>query len=215
MKFSNLIYSIFPNRCPYCNKVINKEEISCRKCRKHFPKYVQARYTTGLNQCISSLPYVGIFSNAVKFFKFNGKKGYSHPLGKLMAKDIKREYADIYFDFITAVPLHKKRFEDRGYNQSEILAKVISKEIKVPYIETLIKKRNNKVQHTLTAKEREANVKGAYKVITKDIIKDKNILIIDDIITTGYTLTECTDMLLKAGAKSVYSATLCSVDFYY
>lgn len=165
--------------------------------------------------CLSSLPYVGIFRNAVRNFKFNGKRSYKTSLGKLVARDIKKEYKDKVFDIITAVPLHKSRFKERGFNQSAELARVISKELDIPYAETLIKKRNNKVQHTLKASERQTNVKGAYKVLNKDIIKNKNILIIDDIITTGCTLTECTDMLLKGGAKSVFCATVCSVDFYF
>ena len=89
------------------------------------------------------------------------------------------------------------------------MARTIAEELNIPYTETLFKHKNNKVQHTLKGKDRMNNVKNAYKVIDKSLIKDKNILIVDDIITTGCTIGECAKTLFKGGCNTVCCCTLC------
>ena len=199
----------FPNRCPFCNKVIEEKEIVCKDCIKKFPINYFDGFAIGGFRCISPFYYEDDFRKGMLNFKFYDKKYLGKPMGILMVDTIKKSYGDLHFDIITAVPLHNKRLKERGYNQSEILARTIAEELNIPYIETLFKHKNNKVQHTLKGKERMNNVKNAYKVIDKSLIKDKNILIVDDIITTGCTIGECAKTLFKGGCNTVCCCTLC------
>ena len=209
--FSIIKNFIFPKRCPYCNKLIKVSEYACNSCIDKFPFTYIDGFTKGGFICVSSFPYEDIFKNAILNIKFKSKTAYAPQVAVTMVRDINDCYKDKNFDFITSVPLHKKRYRKRGFNQSRLLAENISKQLKTPYIEALVKVKNNKPQHTIKGKERMSNVKNAYKVIDKAIIKDKNILIIDDIITTGYTLGECCKVLDKGGAKDVICATFCRV----
>ena len=113
-------------------------------------------------------------------------------------------------DIITAVPMYYKNMRERGYNQSELLAKECAEIFNIPYAELVEKHKKNKAQHTLKGKERESNVQGVYRVIDSQAVADKNILIIDDIITTGNTLGECCKVLKKAGCKNICCAALCA-----
>ena len=97
----------------------------------------------------------------------------------------------------------------RGYDQVELLAKAVSAEIPMPMYTTLKKTRNVRPQSTLiTEAERKANIMGAYRVIDPALIHGKNILLLDDVLTTGATATECAKTLLFAGAKNVYFASI-------
>ena len=130
---------------------------------------------------------------------------------KEISKVVDAHFKDI--DIITAVPLHKLRKKERGFNQSEILASKIGKLIGVPYVGLLVKFKKNKVQHSLPRLEREENVKNVYKAINENKIKGKNILLCDDIVTTGSTLRECAKILFEAGANKVYCATTAKAEF--
>ncbi|MCH5143311.1 MAG: ComF family protein [Clostridiales bacterium] len=117
-------------------------------------------------------------------------------------------------DCITYVPLTKKSAYKRGYNQSKLLAKSLSKRIQTPLLCGAIKRiKSGKAQKGLTGKQRIENVKGAFKVVKRDKFKDKNVLLVDDILTTGSTVNEISRILLKAGAKAVYVATAASVEY--
>ena len=131
----------------------------------------------------------------------------------MIVQSVLEVHEEINFDIITCVPMHKDDRKKRGYNQAELLARECAKIMNIPYIDTLEKHKKNKVQHSIKAKERAKNVRGVYRLIQKDIVKDKNILIIDDIITTGHTLGECAKVLSKGKCKSIRCAVVCSVIF--
>ena len=207
MIIEKIISAIFPSRCPFCRKVIREEEFCCEDCKKKFPNRVIKSLAKWNFTCISSFPYCENFRKAVLTLK--KQKTLGIPLGKILAESITEGYADFHFDIITAVPLYKSKFKKRGYNQAEILAREVSKKISVPYIEVLDKIKNTKDQHLLKGRARIFNVLNAYRAKDKDIIANKNILIIDDIITTGCTLGECARVIRKAGANKVYCATVC------
>lgn len=114
-----------------------------------------------------------------------------------------------FYDIIIPVPISKKRFKKRGYNQSFLIAKEIAKNFTIKLEEdVLIKTQNNIAQSTLNKKEREQNVKNAYKIINMEKIKNKNILLIDDIFTTGATVNECSKILKLGQAKKVDILTI-------
>ncbi len=124
-----------------------------------------------------------------------------------MAEAIRIAYKSECFDVITYVPLHKIRQKERGYNQSELLARELSYLLELPLECLLVKTKNNPPQHTTDAKHRSENVKNVYKVKDEARIENRRILLIDDIITTGNTLGECARMLKLAKAEKVCCAT--------
>lgn len=211
-KLKNSVKDIlFPVRCPYCETVIHKTEYACEDCKKKFPSPAIIKYAVGGYKCTSPFPYDEIFKKAVKTFKFGNKGGYAKQLAFPIVQSIIESYPGVNFDLITCVPMHKKRLIERGYNQAELLARECAKIMNIPYFDTLEKFKENREQHSIKASERAKNVKGVYRIIDKELINDKNILIIDDIITTGHTLGECAGILVKSGCNSVNCAVLCSV----
>ena len=108
------------------------------------------------------------------------------------------------YDIIGAVPIHKKRKAERGYNQSELIAKEIARNIKeIQYGNFLKKIRNNEKQSTLDKEERAENVKNVYEIQNKDIIFNKKVIVLDDIYTTGSTVNECSRILKENEAKEI------------
>ena len=114
------------------------------------------------------------------------------------------------YDIILSVPLHKKRLKERGYNQSQLIAKELVKEYNlhnnkkmIYYNDVIIKTKNIKPQSTKNLKNRIQDVIGIYEIKNKEKIIGKNIIIFDDIYTTGSTANECKKILLEAGANNV------------
>lgn len=211
--FQNIKELVFTVKCPYCGKVIKKTEYACDKCKAKFPQKSIQDYAIGGYKCAVAFPYDGIFKKAVLNFKFRNRGEYAKQLAFPVVQAIIEIFGDEIknFDFITAVPMHKNRVKARGYNQSELIARQCSMIMNIPYCEALVKFKENKTQHSIKAIERAQNVKGVYKAIDKNILANKNVLIIDDIITTGNTLGECARVLTKAGCKKVSCATVCCV----
>ena len=126
-----------------------------------------------------------------------------------MAALAKQIYGNNAFDFIACIPLTKKGKRERGYNQSELIAKEIAKQLCLPFYSTiLVKLFDNRPQHKLPAAERTGNVAGVFECTEPELAEGKKILLIDDIKTTGATLNECAKILLLNGAQEV--ACLCS-----
>ncbi len=202
---------LFPVRCPYCNRVIEKNEYACINCKKKFPQSAIRRYAFGGIECCSAFPYSTIFADAVKRFKFANLGSYAKQLAFPLVQSIIEVYGNTEFDIITCVPMHKTMQRKRGYNQAELLAVECANIMNIPYVNTLEKHKLNRAQHTVKANEREENVRGVYKAIQPDLIKGKNVLIIDDIVTTGHTLGECAKILKNSGCRCVCCAVVCSV----
>ncbi len=214
LDFKNRILElIFPPRCMFCSTVVPIGNCVCSKCACSItPKtFVRTILEFGEENidCISPFKYSGKVREAIWSFKFRGRKHYA----KYFAKVISREILNIYknFDVVTAVPLSELRVRQRGYNQSECLARLIAKSLGVKYDDLLIKTKENFPQHTLTLNERFENVKGVYRVSNIREVRNKNILLCDDVVTTGSTLKECAKMLKLFGAKSVTCCTIAYV----
>jgi competence protein ComFC len=128
-------------------------------------------------------------------------------------KDLKNLYLQNYFnaDYIIGIPMTKKSLRKRGYNQSILLAKALSEDTGVSYLDCVEKVKESKRQAKLGRAERLKNLKGVFKVINKKLVKDKTIVIVDDVSTTGATAQTVAERLKSAGAKSVYLLTVASV----
>jgi len=220
--FLNIIY---PSKCPLCGSapdVFNYSPI-CSTCWSKVKRYrgpscrfcgipFSSEYSKVCGQCLKKPPpfstvityglYEGVLAEAINQLKFHGVKRLSKPLGALLQSlNLPR------VDFIMPVPLSLKSLRERGYNQSLLIARVISKSVKVPLIiDALLKKKETSPQIGLSAKERLSNLKNAFEV--KGDIKGLRLLLVDDVMTTGATVTECSKQLIKAGAKEVIVLTL-------
>lgn len=202
----------FPVRCPYCKRPIDYREAACEEClHENFENILERKinvYGRAIVSNIAPASYEGKVREAICKYKFCGKKDYACQFATIMAKTFNERYSHDEYDFITSVPLSESRLKERGYNQAELLAQELSKAVKIPYKNVLKKVKDNKTQHDLNLEERIENVKGVYAVLDSNLVKGKRVLICDDIITTGSTLSECINELLKIGTKKVNSITL-------
>lgn len=212
VKYLNGVLRLFyPKRCPYCGCILTEKEPVCAVCRGKMPSEFAMRAFVGKNPCVAAFPYTGMFRRAVLDFKFKGRKYYGTPLAHPLASCVKTYYSEIDFDFVTAVPLHKSTERGRRFNQSRVLAEAAAGLLQVPYAELLSKTKKNRAQHTLKRREREANVKGVYNLCGQVDLKNKKVLLIDDIVTTGSTFAECSKVLCGKGCF-VYCAAFCCAE---
>lgn len=214
MSIGRKILSFFyPERCPYCNKLIEAEDIACKECMQKLIEK-QRPITRGAMgcRCVSSFVYDGHVRRMLLRIKYHERIQHIRQVAHIMAKDIRWCYGDNNFDLITAVPMHPKDKRERGYNQCDMLAKELSKLLDIPYAVTLEKVKKTRKQHHLTYSERKNNLRGAFKAIDKDSIKGKRILLIDDIVTSGYTLGNCAKALTKAKCSVICCATVADAE---
>ncbi len=202
--FINLI---FPAKCRLCANLIRegRNPFICRNCwgKIEFIK----NYPTAKIQAIGK--YAGALKTAIHLLKYEGKRSLANPLGNLLINHMEKNGGLEKIDFIVPVPLHKKRLREREFNQSLLLARLVGKHFHKPILESnLMRMRMTIPQVELDQKERLKNMQGAFRVKSPEAFKGKNILLIDDVRTTGATVKECYKMLKQAGAKEIHILTL-------
>ena len=203
---SAILDILFPPRCVFCRSFLkNGEKEICAECVEHLP------YTTGGGEktgdfftvCVAPLYYADKVRESILRFKFHGATAYSKTYGKLLA-DCIRENLSGRYDLISWVPLSSKRLKERGYDQSMLLAMAAALELGDVAVCTLDKMRDVEKQSIVgSAEKRRANISGAYRAADPELVQGKRILLIDDIVTTGSTLSECARTLREAGADEV------------
>lgn len=208
---STLLDLLFPPKCVFCGRILAAAGDGwCGKCTETLPYALNGGRQEGedFDFCVSPLYYKGVVRKSIHRYKFGGASAYAGTYAKLLA-DCIREQPDIDFDMISWVPLSGKRKRSRGYDQAMLLALAAALELGRATAETLIKPNDVRAQSELGGREeRSANISGAYVAGDPELIEGKCILLIDDIITTGSTLSECARVLLSAGAGRVICATL-------
>jgi len=199
-KFLNLI---FPNVCGFCNK-INKSNL-CKACEFSLKKYeinVIKNYKDEkgkyFDYLFCALKYENLVREKIISYKFNENSYLYKTFAKIIIKN-KKIYGFLKsYDIILSVPMHKSKQSVRGYNQSALIAKELSNELDIKFEKNnLIKIKDTKTQSTLTKNQRKDNIKGAFLVKDKLKIKNKKIILVDDIYTTGNTVNECSKILKK------------------
>lgn len=209
--FSAFLDILFPPRCVFCRKFLkNSREPVCPDCLKTLPYTSDGGEKTGdfFSVCVSPLYYEGSVREALLRYKFREATGYAKPFGELLARCVKENLSGRY-DLISWVPLSKKRLKERGYDQSMLLAYATALELDDVAVSTLEKHIHVEKQSAMgSAEKRRANISGAYRVEDPELVAGKRILLIDDIVTTGSTLSECARTLLTAGAKEVLCAAV-------
>lgn len=209
--FRNLLDIIFPPKCVFCRKILPTSRRSvCDKCLDELP-YTGSRCSQKgdfFSICVSPLYYEDEVRDSILRFKFKEATGYASTYGLLIADCIRRELEGRY-DLISWVPLSKGRFKERGYDQAMLIAMAAALELDDVAVSTLEKTVEVARQSRMGSPEkRRANIMGAYSVPDRELIEGKRILLIDDIITSGSTLSECARTLKSAGAKEVLCATI-------
>ena len=198
----------FPRRCPFCGAVAGKE-LLCNKCLRSLPFTGEHAVREGtFGRCAAPLYYEDRVREAILQFKFKAKLGGLSCFGMLMAECAAEHYSGA-FDAITWVPVSKKRLKKRGFDQTRYLTGSMCVDWHVAPIETLRKVADNPPQSTLeTEEQRRANVLGVYEAVNAEQFRGKRLLLVDDILTTGATLSECVRVLKEAGAGEVMCLTL-------
>ncbi|WP_165920866.1 ComF family protein [Muricomes intestini] len=188
------------SRCMCCGKPVEKEEQEfCRDCSCH-----QKAYEQGRSLWVHRPPV----SSALYRFKYKNKRYYGRIFAEEMAKSLEDQIYRWQIEEMIPVPLHPARRKMRGYNQAEILAEELGKIIDIPVNDKILYRiRNTKPQKSLDDAQRTQNLKGAFAVSKQHNIK-RNILIIDDIYTTGSTINKAAHMLKLGGAEKVYFLTV-------
>lgn len=204
----NILELIYPKTCGMCEEI--SKSYLCSKCRLKLKKLLKLNTVTYKDKYFNSHTYLFKYEGEIrdKLLKYKFRE-YSY-LYKFFSEiiinncNLKNNY-----DIILSVPIHKKREQKRGYNQSELIAKEIAKNIDIEYSNTiLIKTIDNTPQSTLNQRQRMSNVLGIYNIANAQKIDKKSILLIDDIFTTGSTVNECSKILKQNGAKSVDVLTI-------
>lgn len=200
--------------CPNCyNSLPFIPEHSCNKCGiplrmiEDGPNCEECKNTFYFfHKAISVVKYEEVVKRLIYRFKYSNHTYLSRTMGAMMANKLKAE--GIKTDLIIPIPLYKNKEKERGFNQSVLLSKYISEKINIPVnTNNLIRVKNTKVMHSLSKKERVQNVKDAFKVVDKWVIKNKSILLVDDIFTTGATVNISSKLLIEAGAKLIIVLT--------
>lgn len=212
MKILDLIaHLLYPWKCVFCESVLKDTDI-CRECEKKLP------YTVGdsamqkfpfIDKCVSPLYYKDKVRASVHRYKFGGCSAYSRRYAALMSDCVENNLDCRSIDVISWIPLSKKRLRQRGYDQARLLAEEIAAKTGLPCRQLLQKIKNNSAQSlTRDAKQRRENVAGVYALDDGADVSGLRILLVDDVVTTGATMSEAARILRKAGAKSVFGVTL-------
>ncbi len=223
---------LYPPRCTFCQNIVplSVEDLICYHCQEAYPliqdpvcqkcgkqlahddslcldcKTSSHEYTQG----IALYPYEGTIQETLYRFKYGGRRKYAKFFAKMMYHQLKHTSFFHTIHCIIPVPVSKERLKQRGYNQAEEIAKHLSNISKIPYNrDILIRTKHTKPQSGFSPAQRLSNIQGAFQVTRPLPAQDQNILIIDDIYTTGSTINECARVLKEAGAHYIYNGIVC------
>lgn len=185
--------------CVNCGRVTNIPVKRCYSCSGEW----------AIDKARSAFLYEDGAETLIKALKYGGKKY----LAEILAPYLKNVYIKNFFapDIITFVPMTENKVKARGFNQAEVIASALCKIIDNRPIALLLKIKDTPEQKSLDLNERKENLSKCFKVVDKNLVKDKKILLIDDVLTTGATAHAIAKTLKKAGAKTVYLLTVASV----
>jgi len=222
---SFFLSAVYPSRCPVCGGDSDTHPTSpvCRGCWESIGPYegpacgicarpLGSALAETCGECLKKRPpfvrafsfglYEGALREAVHLLKFQGVKRLSGPLGALLAG------VDLpAVDAVVPAPLSLGSLRERGFNQALLIGRALAESLRVEFRAWLLeKKKDTPPQVSLTRSERLINLRGAFRAREK--LRGERILLVDDVITTGATVAECSKVLLKAGAGEVYAASL-------
>jgi ComF family protein len=175
---------------------------TCAACLRRPPPYRDAR---------SAARYTGVAREALHALKFRGQARLAAPLSDLLV-DVCAAAAPLLADLVVPVPLHPERERQRGFNQSALLARRLASRLRLPCRTRALERwRPTRPQTELTGRERRRNVRGAFSVAEPARVRDRHVMLVDDVLTTGATVLECSRVLVRAGARAVSVVTVARV----
>lgn len=204
-----LLEILYPKQCLICGKL--QQDTICSKCYNtlKIEAKVEKYNNKAFNKHLYIFKYEGKMRNLIIDYKFNDKPYLKDLFVKIILKNEKICRKIKKYDIIVPVPIHKKRKNERGYNQSELIARKLAKNLNLKLVnDSLIKQKNTLPQSTLSKKQREENAKQVYKIQNKPKIENKKVILLDDIYTTGATTKECSKVLKQNGAKEILVLTI-------
>lgn len=205
--------------CNFCKAKLDKiENDFCLKCGTKlngtYDFCIECKSDEHLfNMSRSVFVYDELSSRAILKFKYGGAKPFAKPLAKYLAE--KFSTSDLLADVATFVPMPKEREKKRGYNQSFELCSEFCSLTGLPFKACLERTRNSERQTTLNKEDRKKNLNGSFRAINKADFKNKIVLLIDDVVTTGATADECAKTLLNAGAVEVNVLSIAKTPVLY
>lgn len=183
--------------CPIFIPAKEKYCINCRAGKKHW-----------FDAAIAVFPYQGAIRKVIHDFKYRGGVKWARPLGSLMGEAVHKDHRFHDIKMVIPVPLYESRKRIRGYNQSELLAKEIGRGLGLPVVVDILNRvKDTPSQTGLNKKGRHENLINAFETLESSVLQEKNILLVDDIFTTGATVEICSRILKIGGAKSVFVVT--------
>ncbi len=198
----NSLHPIEPPRCKFCSQPFSgafEGAFACPNC--------QGR-TFHFECAVAVMPSRGAVRDLIHGLKYQGKMWAAEPLADLAIHGLEDPRIKSRPDFLVPVPLHSLRRRERGYNQSEVLARAISRRASLPVLDALRRIRQTTTQTHFDRRQRMKNLKRAFSVAHPERIKDRTILLIDDVLTTGSTMDECAKELLRSGSGPVYALAI-------
>lgn len=234
---TSLINVIYPRTCLVCGDKLHKisiaDEVLCAKCRstikrnlppfccqcgrhlsaQNFAKNICSsciKRPLSFDRAFSPCIYEGVIKELIHQFKYKNKDYLGHTLSKFMIRFIQEYNLPMnYLDVVIPVPLHKSKFREREFNQAQVLGNYIAQNFnKVISNDLLLRHRRTRTQTGLDNNERFLNVRDTFSLNPRSSIKGKNILLVDDVLTTGATSSEAARVLKGAGANIVFVLTL-------
>lgn len=224
LSFSRRLAAVFfPERCAFCDTVVYAGVAVCDRCKEDLPRQERPlclrcglskadctckSVATVLDGVCAPFRYEGAVKRGILRFKENGTSLTAIHYAKEIAETVLQEFEGVSFDAVTFVPMEKADRRQRGYNQSEWLAKEVARRLDLPVKPLLRKVFSTKPQKEVPAGKREGNLRGALDCMENADVAGKCVLVVDDVCTTGATLRECALILKIYGASAAYGATL-------
>ena len=236
---SGLVSLFLPADCKICGQALEPLNFSyicencwdkvewlkmphCSRCGKPFPASLASpevpcllcaecrRDSSPFKKVFAATLYEGVMKEAIHLLKYRRKKGIMERLEKILkVYFFNMDLPFSKFDLVVPIPLHRKKLKERGFNQAELLARVIATHFDLKLVKNNLKRvKATKSQTSLSKKQRLENIKGAFQFRNKDEFREKKILLVDDVYTTGTTVREAAKVLKKAKAREVYIFTL-------
>lgn len=205
-----ILQLFYPAHCPICGEIIYHNDRFCSECRGKLTDYKGNFQVKGASSFTAAFIYDENVLPAISLLKNGICDNADYALGGELADLLRSGGISERIDIIIPVPLHFSAKAKRTYNQSELIAEIISDSLELPICaDAVIKNRITAEQKKLNGIKRTVNLKNAFTVILPELIKGKEILLVDDICTTGSTLAELTALMLEIGAKAVHCAVCC------
>jgi ComF family protein len=202
---------LFPPRCAGCGRL---DTFWCNQCQQELDEITLTEHIEAkppLKAVTASGWHIGKLREAVQALKYENARQVAQPLGEKLAQCLRHQ--DWTIDILVPVPLHTKRLAERGYNQAQEIAEVVSKMSGIRCEANALQRvRETQSQVTVSGAERLVNIKGAFAA-NSQLVKGQSVLIIDDVYTTGSTLSACGEALLMAGAEVVYGLTVTAAGY--